>query len=644
MVQQALSKYLKLKISLTAAISILLILVAIVPLLITITSSQSLSRPQLITQSANSMSQDARTSVRLIDAYLHDRLHDVQIVSSLSSLQNYMQGNHSPSSTQQVINALSVGEQSDVNYDTWSVLDLQGKALLYYPLLPQKHANTLIPPSTLTQVEQLTTSSDQVQQSTPALFSGVYYDPTVGNASIVIYMPITTSDSKVVGILRVEFFLNYIWNVVDSQVDSLGSYAFILDQNGVRIAYANTYGSTLSRSKYLFKTIAPLTPAQQQLVSSQGLYGNNEQPLTTFNDPLLANKQNDPHASSEFEMVPAGQKENFEVVKVPIPTISWTYYALRPLKVIVSIADQQLHTTLLIAAIVLVLAILIGVATGRRITQPLLRSMEQEHRAYTQQQYLNQMKDQILLNVSHELRTPLTEVYGYLELLTSFNSQLDHTTQMTFLKHATDGCEELQLLVNDVLETVRSDNQPRIPHSQNVSVAQIVNHVLENFDPRTIQNYDLQISIPEELLVYADEQYLRQVLRNLLSNAFKYTPPQTPLVIDTTSCSTHLAGNPPSPSICIRVKDSGPGIPPADIPLLFEKFGRLERDVSSSIRGVGLGLYINKQLVEAMGGEIWVESSGIVGEGSQFCFTLPLAVEAANEKNEKVEHLPPSKV
>ena len=267
--------------------------------------------------------------------------------------------------------------------------------------------------------------------------------------------------------------------------------------------------------------------------------------------------------------------------------------------------------------------------------------MEQEHHAYTQQQYLNQMKDQILLNVSHELRTPLTEVYGYLELLTTFGDKLDSSMQMTFLRHATEGCEELQLLVNDVLDTVRSDNQPRIIHLKNVSVAQIVKQVLDNFDPRTIQNYDLQISIPETLIVRADEQFMRQILRNLLSNAFKYTLPQTPLAIDATPDTTHLTGNPPSPTICIRVKDSGPGIPPTDIPLLFEKFGRLERDVSSSIRGVGLGLYISKQLVEAMGGEIWVESSGIVGQGSQFCFTLPLAVETTHEK---VEQLPPSKV
>jgi signal transduction histidine kinase len=631
MAHRALSTHLRLKISLTVAISILLTLVALIPLVVTITSSQSLTRPQLITQSANAMAQDAHTSVQLIDAYLHDRLHDVQTVSSLSSLQQFVQGDYSLSSRQQTLNALSVGEQNDVNYDSWSVLDLHGHALLWYPTPPQMHDNTLIPANTLA----------QIQQSTTAFFSGVFYDPRIGNASIVIYMPIITSSSNVVGILRAEFFLNYIWSITNSQVDSAGSYAFILDQNGVRIAYSSMDGSTLARSKYLFKAIAPLTPLQQQLVTSQDLYGNSKKPLTIFSDPSLASKQNDSHASSKFELTPAEQQQTFEVIKVPISIMSWNYYALRPLNAIISIADQQLHTTLVIAIIALVLAILIGISIGQRITQPLLRSMEQEHRAYMQEQYLNQMKDQILLNVSHELRTPLTEVYGYLELLKTFNQKLDRDMQMTFLNHATQGCEELQLLINDVLETVRSDNQIKTPHMQDVSLTQTVKNVLDNFDPRTIHKYDLQISIPETLIVRADQQYLRQILRNLLSNAFKYTPSQTHLVIDATLATPDLAGDSLVPSICIRVKDSGPGIPPSDIPILFEKFGRLTRDLSSSIRGVGLGLYISKQLVEAMGGRIWVESSGIAGEGSQFCFTLPFVADPANEK---VAQLPPSKV
>jgi signal transduction histidine kinase len=613
MAHRAILEYLKRKISLTAAISILLILVAIIPLLITIISSQMLSRSQLIAQSATTMAQDTHTRVQLIDEYLSDRLHDVQTISSLSSLQQYMQGDDT--FKQQVLNALSVGLRNDVDYDSWSVLNLQGNALLSYPTPPQIHGNSLIPPDTLA----------EIQQATSPLFSGVFYNPTIGTASIVIYAPILSSISKVVGVLRVEFELNYIWTIVNSQVDSTGDYAFILDPYGVRIAYTNT-GGTLARSSYLFKAIAPLTHADQQVITSEDLYGNNEKPITIFADSSVSTVQNNPHPPSSFEMVPAGQQEKFEAVEVHIALLQWTYFALRPLKAIVSIADQQLLNTVLIAAIVLILAIIIGVATGRRITQPIVRSVEQEHRAYVQQQYLNQMKDQILLNVSHELRTPLTEVYGYLELLTTYNEQIDDVTKMTFLKRATDGCEELQLLIDDVLDTVHSDRQPHIPHLENVSVIQIVENVLELFDPRTVENYDLQIAIPKTLIVRADRQYLRQIFRNLLSNAFKYSPSQTLLVVDTVPETTEHVETASAPSVCIRVKDSGPGISPDDMALLFKKFGRLERDISSAIRGVGLGLYISKQLVEAMGGQIWVESAGIAGQGSQFCFTLPLAV------------------
>jgi len=74
------------------------------------------------------------------------------------------------------------------------------------------------------------------------------------------------------------------------------------------------------------------------------------------------------------------------------------------------------------------------------------------------------------------------------------------------------------------------------------------------------------------------------------------------------------------------VKDEGPGIPANEVPLLFGKFVRLQRDLSGSIRGTGLGLYISKNLVEAMKGRIWVESTGREGEGSRFCFTLPVVL------------------
>ena len=613
MIRHALLDRPRFKGSLTALVSVLIILAALLPLLITIVISQALSRPQLIAQSADAMAQDAHARVQLIDTYLHDRLHDVQTVSNLYAIQQYALGHKI--FKQQALNALMVGAQNDVNYVTWSVFDLQGHALLWYPMYPRVHGNKLIPPDTL----------DQIQLSSSPQISDVYYDPESGEASIAIAMPIVApTTSRVVGIVQAEVNLTYIWNVVNTQVDQEGSYAFILDQNGVRIA-STSPGSTLSRSTSLFQAIAPLSAAQRQDIVSEDLYGNNEKPVTVLSDPGIAAIQNGTNALSRFEAVPAGQQEKFEIVRVQISVVGWTYFSLRPLHAIVSIADQQLYSTLLIAAVILILAIVIGIATGYHLTQPIQRSIEQQRRAYEQQQYLSEMKDQILLNVSHELRTPLTEVYGYLELMSSYDSQLDEETHKTFLRHAIEGCEELQLLVSTMLDTMRADTQPKIGSFQDTSAAQAVKDVLDLFSPRTLNHYKLEVSVPETLMVRADQQYLRQILRNLLSNAFKYTPPQTLITVDATLTESTCPDKPPAPAVCLCVKDSGPGIAPADIPQLFEKFARLKRDLSSATRGTGLGLYISKQLVEVMGGRIWVESSGIAGQGCRFCFTLPCA-------------------
>lgn len=120
-------------------------------------------------------------------------------------------------------------------------------------------------------------------------------------------------------------------------------------------------------------------------------------------------------------------------------------------------------------------------------------------------------------------------------------------------------------------------------------------------------------------MVRADPLFLRQVLHNLLGNIFKYVPVETEICIAVTQ------DDPASP-VQFSVQDEGPGIPADELPSLFDKFVRLKRDLAGSTRGTGLGLYLCKQYVEAMGGRIWVESPVYQGRGSRFCFTLLAAV------------------
>jgi signal transduction histidine kinase len=158
--------------------------------------------------------------------------------------------------------------------------------------------------------------------------------------------------------------------------------------------------------------------------------------------------------------------------------------------------------------------------------------------------------------------------------------------------------------------------------------------VLNHTEPRLLQEQNIALDIPERLIALANAQYLRQILRNLLSNAFKYTPVGTLITISASLSTDAMQPESPLPvpgaSACIRVKDAGPGIPPDELPLLFGQFVRLKRDISGPVRGTGLGLHISKQLVEAMNGRIWVESTGIPGQGSTFSFTLPAVLHTTD--------------
>ena len=252
-----------------------------------------------------------------------------------------------------------------------------------------------------------------------------------------------------------------------------------------------------------------------------------------------------------------------------------------------------------------------------------LQEKQQMSVAYEHERQLNNLKDEFIINVNHEFRTPLTEVYGYLELLIEHDREIDDTLRTTFLSKANDGCKELMLLVNTVLDSIQVSNEVKLPKIKDVLLAQVVYEELALFDARKNGMYAIEVAIANDLRVRADRQFLRQVLRNLISNAFKYSPEHTAITIKAHLGTTADEEDSSSSTVCICVKDEGPGIPVAEVPLLFGKFVRLQRDLSGSIRGTGLGLYISKNLVEAMKGRIWVESSGRAGEGSRFCFTLP---------------------
>lgn len=247
------------------------------------------------------------------------------------------------------------------------------------------------------------------------------------------------------------------------------------------------------------------------------------------------------------------------------------------------------------------------------------RGERQAAMALEQQRLFNHIKNQFLLHVNHELRTPLTAVSYTLELLQMLNEcgSLDHETHTLYLQKAIKQCAELTSIVNNVLDTLHLSSESNPLFFETLSVISVVQDALESREALRHHLDRVTLDIPEYITVRADAQGLLHVLQHLLSNAFKYAPEKTPVLV----CATQDLQEPGY--TCISVKDYGPGIPPEDLPFLFQQFMRLARDLAGPVHGSGLGLYISKRLIGAMQGQIWVESSGIPGEGSRFCFTLP---------------------
>jgi len=264
---------------------------------------------------------------------------------------------------------------------------------------------------------------------------------------------------------------------------------------------------------------------------------------------------------------------------------------------------------------------LLFVARKRALTaeQERVLAVEREHQvtlAYEQQRLLNAMKDQFLLNVSHELRTPVTVLGSSLELLKDFSEQLQPVEREQTLSQALASQESLAELINRVLDTTTVMSKTLLVKPEAIGIYHVLQDVLARLAPHDVEAYTICLNVPQQLVVWADPLLLRQVLQNLFSNIFKYVPKQTKVQVEISQVT-------PSSPVCLSIQDSGPGIPPEELPLLFEKFVRLKRDLAGSRPGMGLGLYICKQFVEAMKGRIWAESSGRSGEGCRFCLTLP---------------------
>jgi signal transduction histidine kinase len=254
--------------------------------------------------------------------------------------------------------------------------------------------------------------------------------------------------------------------------------------------------------------------------------------------------------------------------------------------------------------------------------------------AYERARQLDDLKDQFITNVNHELRTPAMAVQGYLDVLQLRHEVLAPERRGVIIAGAVRASADLVTLITSILDIQRLDQEATVFVPEAVDVGKAVAAAALRIAPGDdeVVERELRIRVPPGTEIWGEPVRLGEILTNLLTNAVKYSAPGTPVEVNATlipSAATDGRGSPArsrargEAMIEIVVRDYGLGIPPAQIPLLFERFVRLPRDLASSVVGNGLGLHLCRTLAEVMHGTIWVESSGVVGEGSAFHVRLP---------------------
>ncbi len=351
------------RLSLTARFSALLVLAVVLPLLITVVGSEVILRPTLLSQASTEMGNDAQAHAQAIDALFIARLQDLGYLRQFFAIQKYLSGD--AAFKQQALNELAVGFRLDTNYTNWSLLDTQGKVRLFYPAPPGNRGKYSIPPEIM----------QQLQTSNKAITSDVYFDENTHMAYVDIYAPVISASNKLLGFERSTLGLNDIWTAVNNETNAApGSYAMLIDNHGVRIAYTNPDTTLTTLPQALFKAIAPLPAPFEQRISDENLYGNAQRPVSVLDDPLATQLQN-PQGASTFQLTPALQTEPFQVYRVSCQAVPWTFVVLRPVNTITKAANQQDFYLLLLAAVITLLAALVGLLVGRSITRPILQSV-----------------------------------------------------------------------------------------------------------------------------------------------------------------------------------------------------------------------------------------------------------------------------
>ncbi len=387
------------RLPLSARLSLLVLFAAILPLAAVVGINDTLARATLEQQGRAALTTDAQAKASLVEEYLHERVLDGQAITTLPTTSAFLICAELPemSATQAAALAplatqldcttqesllygpsncrgLEVGVKRDPNYTVWTLYDAHGDALLSSKddnetQCPAKHISA-VPSSVLS----------QVMPAAASWISPVYSDAARQNAYIDVYTSVTLAPvtnnqlQTVVGFIRATLNLNYVNGLVQGEAgaDGAGSYAFITDSTGIRIADSN-------RSE-LFTSIMQLSSTTEQQISSTNRFGTDTQ-IQQDLLPSVASSLQSPKDPDSFQSAAVpGSSTLYQFVRVNINLVNtltnsaipigWSYFVLSPISTVTAVANNQIKTSLLIAAVIAVLAILLGLIIGSQVARP----------------------------------------------------------------------------------------------------------------------------------------------------------------------------------------------------------------------------------------------------------------------------------
>jgi PAS domain S-box-containing protein len=260
------------------------------------------------------------------------------------------------------------------------------------------------------------------------------------------------------------------------------------------------------------------------------------------------------------------------------------------------------------------------------------KEAEEKEKALKEAREYDRIKNEFMANISHELRTPLNVIFGAVQLIEYYSDNNtvceNRQTIAKYSKSMRQNCYRMLRLVNNLIDLTKIDSGFLKLNLQNHNVVNVVEDitlsVAQYIESKNI-NIEFDTEVEEKYLA-CDADMIERIMLNLLSNAVKFTPPQGKICVN-------LYDN--KDSILVSVKDSGIGIPSDMLEIIFDRFRQVDKSLTRSTEGSGIGLNLVKSLVELHGGYISVQSN--YGNGSEFVFELPVRTISYDEVAATIE-------